>query len=455
MSEPLRYLFPPPERRRVLGPFAAGQLATLGAVAMVSVFGVIRTSPTPRGLMAGMALLGLTAAAVVVPVRGRVATEWVPLTLRYGLARFRGHTDFRARTPLHGQAASSLPLPAEVGDLQMLAHPQQESILGVVVDRTAGLYSAALEVEGPPFLLEPTGTQEQLLGRWGSVLARLAGPGSELRRLQWILRTTSDDAAALMEDLRAARPRDAAGGGDLGACAVLTREVDTLARELADLGVEVRRRLDPRSYQGIIRVAFDPAAQVELDTLARVNPGQGWGSDWPWPMATEERWGYYRTADRAWHRSFTLALPLGEVPADWFVPMLLGDSTVGRTVAMTVQPVSRRQANRAVTRTLTRLMAEEERKQRLGQLHTAQDAKQESAAVQRMEELADGHADVLYAVTVTVTAPDLETLDQACQSVDHVAGMASCELRQLEGQQAQAFTWTLPLARGVDEKRRR
>src|SRR6266511_2588650 len=71
MSEPLRYLFPPPERRRVLGPFAAGQLATLGAVAMVSVFGVIRTSPTPRGLMAGMALLGLTAAAVVVPVRGR------------------------------------------------------------------------------------------------------------------------------------------------------------------------------------------------------------------------------------------------------------------------------------------------------------------------------------------------------------------------------------------------
>src|SRR6266511_1921814 len=255
MSEPLRYLFPPPERRRVLGPFAAGQLATLGPV----------------------------------------ATEWVPLTLRYGLARFRGHTDFRARTPLHGQAASSLPLPAEVGDLQMLAHPQQESILGVVVDRTAGLYSAALEVEGPPFLLEPTGTQEQLLGRWGSVLARLAGPGSEMRRLQWILRTTSDDAAALMEDLRAARPRDAAGaadlvrsylaliastatgaarhltlvvaqissqhstrairqagGGDLGACAVLTREVDTLARELADLGVEVRRRLDPRSYQGII-----------------------------------------------------------------------------------------------------------------------------------------------------------------------------------------------------------
>jgi hypothetical protein len=350
-----------------------------------------------------------------------------------------------------------------------------------------------LEVEGPPFLLETTGTQEQLLAGWGATLARLSGPGSELQRLQWILRVTPDDAAALMEDLQAARPRhtaDAAdlvrsylavianaatgaarhrtlivaqlsarhaarairqaGGGDLGACTVLARELDTLARALADLGVEVRRRLDPRAYQGMIRVGFDPTAQAALDRLAGVQPGNGWGSDWPWPLATEERWGFYRTADRAWHRSFTLVLPLGEVAADWFVPMVLGDTAVCRTIAMTVQPVSRQQANREVKRSLTRLLAEEERKQRFGQVRTAEDAKQESAAVQRMEELADGHADVRYAVTVTVTAPDLEALDQACQSVDHAAGMAGCELRQLEGQQAQGFTWTLPLARSLD-----
>src|SRR6266511_4130061 len=107
-----------------------------------------------------------------------------------------------------------------------------------------------------------------------------------------------------------------AGGGDSGACTVLAREVDALARDLEDQGATVRRRLDPRSYRGIIRTAFDPSAQVELDTLARLQPGRGWGSDWPWPVATEERWSHYRTADRAWHRSFTLALPLGAVPED-------------------------------------------------------------------------------------------------------------------------------------------
>jgi hypothetical protein len=493
VDEPLRYLFPPPERKRVLGPFAAGQLTVLGTVSVVVVFGIVRAAPTAGGVAAGLMLLGLTATLVAVPVRGRAATEWVPLIARYRLARLRGQTDFRGPMPLAGRGDGTVWLPDEVGSLRVLAHPWRDGVLGVVVDRSAGLYSAALEVDGPQFLLEATDAQERLLDRWGAILAQLAGPGSELRRVQWVLRTTPDDAAALMDDLREARPGDIAragelvrsylaviagtaagaarhlillvaqlsaqhsarpirqaGGGDQGACAVLAREVDALARDLEDLGATVRRRLDPRSYQGVIRAAFDPSAQVELDTLARLQPGRGWGSDWPWPVATEERWGYYRTADRAWHRSFTLALPLGEVPADWFVSMMLGDSPVCRTIAMTVQAVSHRQANREAARTLTRLMAEEERKQRLGQLRTAQDAKHESAALRRMEELADGHADVVYTVTITVTAPDLAALDQACQSVDHVAGMASCELRQLEGQQAQAFTWTLPLARGLD-----
>lgn len=492
MSQPLRYAFPPPERKRVLGPFTAGQLTALGTVAVVAVFGVARTIPTPGGIVAAVVLLGLAAVVVTAPVQGRTLTGWAPLALRYGLARLRGRTDFRARAPLQGRPGDRLRLPAEQGDLQIVAYPWQDRILGVVVDRAAGLYTATLRVHGPQFLLETTSRQDELLGRWGGVLARLAGPG-DLHRLQWILRTSVDDAAALVEDLRMARADDLAtaaelvrsylalvattatgaarhltlvvvqvsarqsarsirqgGGGDHGACNVLAQSLDALARDLADLGVEVVGPLDARSYQGVIRVAFDPAARVELDTLARVNPGQGWGSDWPWPMATEERWGYYRTADRAWHRSFTLALPLGEVPADWFAPMLLGDSVVAHTMAMTVQPVPRQQANREVTRSLTRLLAEDERKQRFGQVPTAEDAKQQSAAVQRMQELADGHADVRYAVTITVTAPDLETLDQACQSVTHVAGMASCELRQLEGQQAQAFTWTLPLGRGLD-----
>jgi hypothetical protein len=178
MSQPLRYAVPPPEHKRVLGSFTAAQLTTLGVVAVVAVFGVAAgTTPTPAGMLLAVALIGLAAVVVLAPLGGRTLTEWAPLTLRYELRRLRGLTDVRARVSLHGRPGDRLRLPAELGDLEILAHPWQERVLGVVVDRAAGLYSAALEVHGPQFLLETTSRQEQLLGRWGAVLARLAGPG--------------------------------------------------------------------------------------------------------------------------------------------------------------------------------------------------------------------------------------------------------------------------------------
>jgi hypothetical protein len=119
-------------------------------------------------------------------------------------------------------------------------------------------------------------------------------------------------------------------------------------------------------------------------------------------------------------------------------------------VAITFKGVPRHQANRRVTRALTGLRAEEQRKRRLGQLSTAQDEHREEAALDRMHELAEGHGEVVYAVTVAVTAPDLDSLEADCETVRHAAGLAGCELRSLEGQQAQAFGWTLPLARGVE-----
>jgi ABC-type molybdenum transport system ATPase subunit/photorepair protein PhrA len=128
--------------------------------------------------------------------------------------------------------------------------------------------------------------------------------------------------------------------------------------------------------------------------------------------------------------------------------VLEGD--VSRTISMTLKAVPRQEANREVKRSLTSLRAEAERKDQLRQLRTAEDEKRETAADRRMRELADGHGVMVYAVTVTVTAPDLASLDRACKSVEAVAGQAYCELRLLEAQQAAAFTCALPLGRGLD-----
>jgi Putative type VII ESX secretion system translocon, EccE len=492
VSEGVRYEFPPPQHKHVLGSWTAGQLAIALVVLAAAVFGIIRPDPSALRVLLAAVLAAALLVPVAVPWHGRVITEWVPIGCSYMLGRLTGRTDYRsAALRLGTTGAGRLVLPAEVGSVEFLAHPYRGGLLGVAVDRRAGLYTGVLEVDGPSFLLEDTTRQEELLGRWGVLLGRLASEDTAVQRLQWIARTTADDGHGLRAYLERARVGDldqasavvrsylellrtcgqtssghatllavqvssrhstrairAAGGGDQGACAVLAETMQTVADSLDSAEVSVRRLLSPRQYQGMIRMAFDPAALADLNLLAALHPGREWGSDAPWPYATEERWGYYRTADQAWHRSFELVLPMSEVPADWLVPMMLS-SQITRTVSATLKGVPRQQANRQVKRALTASQAEQQRKQQLRQLTTVDDEKRETAAARRMRELAEGHADMVYAITVTVTAPDLATLDQACRSVDAVAGQSSCELRVLEGQQAAAFTWTLPLGRGL------
>ena len=67
----------------------------------------------------------------------------------------------------------------------------------------------------------------------------------------------------------------------------------------------------------------------------------------------------------------------------------------------------------------------------------------------RESELADGHAEFRFSGYVTVTAPDRRDLVTRCAEVVAAAEGAGLLLRRLWGQQGEAFTWTLPLARGL------
>ena len=47
MREALRYQFPPPEHKHLLGPFTTGQIAITLVALFVAVFGIARHNPTP------------------------------------------------------------------------------------------------------------------------------------------------------------------------------------------------------------------------------------------------------------------------------------------------------------------------------------------------------------------------------------------------------------------------
>jgi hypothetical protein len=69
--------------------------------------------------------------------------------------------------------------------------------------------------------------------------------------------------------------------------------------------------------------------------------------------------------------------------------------------------------------------------------------------MRRESELAAGHGEVRLAGFITVSGRDLDDLRRSCAEVLEHAARARLELHRLYGQQADAFTFTLPLCRGL------
>jgi hypothetical protein len=180
VREALRYQFPPPEHKHLLGPFTTGQIAITLVTLFIAVFGIARPNPTLPRITLTAGLILAVVVPVAVPWRGRIVTEWVPIAARYLRTRRAGRTDYRASVRQGTGAAGQVLLPDEVGAVEFLAHPHNGGVLGVAVDRRVGLYTGVLEVESPSFLLEETARQEELMARWGVVLARLASSGTDV-----------------------------------------------------------------------------------------------------------------------------------------------------------------------------------------------------------------------------------------------------------------------------------
>lgn len=165
-------------------------------------------------------------------------------------------------------------------------------------------------------------------------------------------------------------------------------------------------------------------------------------------MGGEDGWSSYRS-DGMRHATFWIAeWPRIDVGPDFLSPLLLA-TTARRVVAVTMAPVAPAQAVREVEAARTADLADEQLRRKAGFLNTARRQREAEGVIRRESELADGHAEYRYSGYVTVSAVDPAGLDLACAEIEQSARQAGLELRRLYGQQAEAFTWTLPLARGL------
>jgi len=496
MSERLSYRFGPLERRGLLGPVRTGQATTLGAGLVLAVV-ILDQVPSASGAVAATLLLGLAVALAVAPVGRRTAVEWVPVVLAHALRRLAGRHRFTSGAPGTGSLAvvsrtghpqlraPSPDPPPPLQDVRILSAPYGDHRLGVLASQRGRRLIAVLACRVLGFTLLDAEAQERRLARWGLVLSGAAG--SALRRLQWVERTAPAQGDELARWLAAERDPAIPLRGTamidsylelIGASARVSQEHEILlaieidARRVRARGAEEALRalveaservaqgleaaeikvlgaLTPEQLARALRTAYDPYARSELAALETADPArEGLDEAGAWPVGAQEAWDHYRT-DGALHATFWIGgWPRVDV-SPMFMDALLGRSSIVRTVAVTFEPIPPERSTREVEAAITRDRADRELRRRFGQSETARQRQAEEATLRREAELAAGHAEVRLAGFVTVTGRDLDELRHACAEVHEHAARARLELHRLYGQQAAAFSFTLPLCRGL------
>ena len=448
--EGTRYRFGPRERGGTLAGWRAGQILTVALGLLIGVF-ILRVAPTPVGVVIALVVLVLCGALATWPVAGRTGEEWCPVVVSWGVRR-AGRLGRRRLDSL--------------GGLRLLSAGQRR--MGVVHDCRGHTLTAALRVQGQSFALLGPEEQDRRVGGWAGVLAALAREGSPVRRLQGLAASFPDQghgahdyvrAHAVVDTASAARSSYASLLDDIDAdasahdvvlavqvkvgksvelgCQVLQREVTSLIRLLGDADVLIDAVLS----------VDDLAHQLARTYEPRMGPRVGQGPADPWPMAMEEGWGSLRV-DGMCHATYWVAeWPRTEVRSDFLAPLLLGSTRA--TLSVVMEPLGPEEAARKVEASRTADLADAELRRRGGFLSTARRSRESEVLARREAELAEGHASFRYAGFITVSAPTAEELVTACDTVQHAAGQCRLALRRLYGDQAAAYTCTLPLARGL------
>ena len=391
---------------------------------------------------------------------------------------------------------------AELEFLEVTLSRYDDARLGVVKDRRARTFTATVRVAGRAFALLGPEDRQARLEEYGAVLAALARDGSPVRRVSWIERTLPADADALGNHLLQAKRADASlddppdelvsylqlighagdvaeehellfslqidarrpaarraitrmGGGDLGALAVLAAEVGQLIELLDEASISVTGLLTRAGVAAAVRAGYDPwghrQRQRQLEHTHHTDPGIA--PHTATPTARDEHWGRLET-DGALHCTLWVAeWPRIDVRALFLQPLLM-DTRVTRSVAMVMELVGPARATRHAERAATETATEQSLRTRVGQRTSQRQAQRDSAATQRERELAEGHAAIRYAAYVTVSAPNngpgaVDELEAAVSRVELEAKRAPLRLERMWGQQAEAFTYSLPLGRGL------
>jgi hypothetical protein len=499
VSEARTYHFAAPDRTGALLGLSGAQVAGLGLAVVVAVL----AGSLGAGLV-GMAIpVALGSLAAFVRIGGQPLVEAAPPGLRFGLITLRRRRRWEAPliAPLPDQDTPALPPPLEGQEFLTVEAGafglglSRPGPVAVVVDAKGGTYAATLRAWGSEFALVARGEQDSLLARWGVALAAFCRERAVVSSVRWSEWAAPAGADEQLEYLKSQGHDDDAdpavrsyrglleGAGPLAtrhevlitvtvdrdrvpvatrhrndrqaACVeALLGQVDQLSKRCLKAGLSVSDPLSPPELARALRVRLDPTVVRRLDRRGRslgdlaglVTPANGG------PLATELSWKHW-LVDDSYHRAFWVSdWPRTDVDPTWMSDLILYGQ-VRRSVVVICEPVPPRASQKAIEAAATKLSSDKEHRNRTGFRVGAGHERAETAVNERDHEIAAGFGEFTYAGVVTVSAPSLDELEQACADLDDVAAGCAMELRPLNGRHDLGVSASLPLARALARRR--
>ena len=462
----------------------------LPARAGIGPLGVAGTAILLGGLVAAL-VTAMVSWAAAGAVMAAVAAVTIPLAIRTadgrsGLAIAAGRASWAARRRSHRAVTVAGPLSAAPGGRYPLPGPLARTEMlegrdawgrpfGIIADRRLGTWTVVLECEPDGGALVDPEQVDAWVAGWGAWLAGLAHePG--LLGAAVTVETAPDTgtrlAAGVLSQLDPAAPQQARdviaeavaaypaassqvttwvtltfrppaarrGRREDRAAAMITDlalRITPLAAGLAASGAGAAWPASPARIAAAVRAAYDPSA------LASPQPGQEAGPDWQdcGPSVARETADFYAhegVVSRTW---VACEAPRGTVRSGILRGLLEPSPPVPRKrVTMLYRPLGQAAAARAVeadrrtahfmTASTTGLV----NARALSAVRAAEQAAAEEAA-------GAGLTEFTLLVTATTTADGLAAADA---EVANLAASARLRLRVARGQQAGAFTVTLP-----------
>lgn len=437
-------------------------------------------------------VVALLLAAALVRIEGKVPAQWLRTWVAGGAVRLSGGQRFRSKpryleVGLDGEItapadpADEWDLPGVLAPLRLLAADDgQGGIVAVIHHRVDRTYTAVAKVTHPGLALLASDQANNRIHGWAAWLAQqcvedgaitrigayhtaepgeideLAGwaeahihpdaPATAVDLVEEILtadrRNVAEHSSYLSVSLSAARSRREirnAGGGDTGACAVLTRRMATIASGVLQAGVEVERWLGPRDVAAVIRTAYAPMTRREVGARALRARRPGWNGAEPGippalagPTWAETGWGVYEHDD-SWSVVAEIEWPRTPRDASMLAGVLAASAIGRRQMSVLYEPISPRRAERSLQTEKTKRDVAIRLRERTGQVAPEREQREYAVTSAQDAELAAGHGLLRFAGYVAVTVTDRELLEQAWDELCADAGSAGLVLRRCSG----------------------